>query len=249
MQDFLEGSLVKIIGERADNQGKTNLGKRTTVRQLRKKIDKILANFDEENEVSYEDQQVLLKQNSIRILEELSPSVSRKESFDSQQVFKLNPPEREIKHFTALGSLGKLAEPAYSSSGMEESMFRNLRNIGLEFGAVSDPNDLEEIEEPTIRSSAHSVDLSASEETMFDTQNMLSLFVKKSNTSDCDPNSFNTTNNWSSLAEEKEFEDIDLDSFLKLPVSSSPKKADFKALKWGFPNLEDRRNHGKTYFA
>ena len=142
-----------------------------------------------------------------------------------------------------------------ASPGIEDTIFKNLRNIGLEFGAVSDPKDTgsSELEEPELRSSAHSVDLSVtSEDTMFDTQNMLSLFVKKSNQSDCDPDmSVNTNANW---MEENisnfDNEDFDLSgSFLKTANSIRHcQRADFKDLNWCFPSLGERRNKELTYF-
>lgn len=131
-----------------------------------------------------------MRESSLKILEDLSPNPSRKYSEDSAKQFtqlgnfEVNPirintlSRNQIKeHFNNLEFNLWNHQGSYD---VEEALFKNLRNIGLEFGAISDPDEILG-GDAKVDESPHSIDLSASEETKFDTQNMLSLFVKKSN--------------------------------------------------------------------
>lgn len=61
------------------------------------------------------------------------------------------------------------------------------------------------------KSRCSSVDLAASEETLFDTHNMLSIFAKKSNTSDCGGESITSGNTW--LEDKELFDELESCSF------------------------------------
>jgi hypothetical protein len=99
----------------------------------------------------------------LKILEDLSPTSSRKQSYDSQSLFKINS-GKQITRFQGLG----LQSNSSITREIEESIFKTLRNIGLEFSHPTDFKD-KEIPNEEIHDDRHSVDLSASEETTFDT--------------------------------------------------------------------------------
>lgn len=90
----------------------------------------------------------------------------------------------------------------------------------------------------SVRNSAHSIDLSASEDNTFDTQHMLSIFLKKSNMSDMEIQSVHS--NKTVLDDRDAFLELDSSSIAYTQGSRGGTSAlDFKDLKWNFPAIED----------